>query len=78
MARSGFGISPHLPKNKTKQKKTDDIERDRFYANQEKLNVDNLKRRKPMQTSIQKKKNKKRYAHIVMREQLRSLLVFPK
>lgn len=21
MARSGFGISPHLPKNKTKQKK---------------------------------------------------------
>lgn len=60
MARSGFGISPHLPKNKTKQKKTDDIERDRFYANQEKLNVDNLKRRKPMQTSIQKKKNKKK------------------
>lgn len=57
MARSGFGISPHLPKNKTK--KTDDIERDRFYANQEKLNVDNLKRRKPMQTSIQKKRIKK-------------------
>lgn len=57
MARSGFGISPHLQKKQNKTKKTDDIERDRFYANQEKLNVDNLKRRKPMQTSIQKKKN---------------------
>lgn len=60
MARSGFGISPHLPKKQNKIKKTDDIERDRFYANQEKLNVDNLKRRrKPMQTSIQKKRIKK-------------------
>lgn len=63
MARSGFGISPHLPKKTKKQKKTDDIERDRFYANQEKLNVDNLKRRKPMQTSIQKKKRIKKDTH---------------
>lgn len=74
----GLGFPPTSQKTKQNKKKTDDIERDRFYANQEKLNVDNLKRRKPMQTSIQKKKNKKRYAHIVIREQLRSLLVFPK
>lgn len=55
----GLGFPPTSQKTK-QNKKTDDIERDRFYANQEKLNVDNLKRRKPMQTSIQKKKNKKK------------------
>lgn len=53
------------------------MERDGNYANQEKLNMDNL-RRGENQCKCQYKNRKKLRTHIVIREQLKSLLVFPK
>lgn len=54
-------------------------ERDGNYANQEKLNVDNLRRgENQCKYQYKKRKEKKIRTHIVIREQLKSLLVFPK
>lgn len=49
---------------------------ERDYTNQEKLNVD-IKEERKTNANINKKIEKIR-AHIVIREQLKSLLVFPK
>lgn len=55
------------------------MERDGNYANQEKLNMDDLRRgENQCKYQYKNRKKKKIRTHIVIREQLKSLLVFPK